>query len=268
MQWTPHRPVALILAALVAVTGVALATPIGAAAGPGASERSDVGQVQMQRFERWATITKIPDGYYYDAGQQNTHLVVTEVKGGLRYHDSRTDVLRGKPDACDRKRAKVGLVVVCRVPRDVSRRNTWQVKVFTRLGDDYVSTRALPAKFRLYGLADQGNDTFIGGKGNDFINGAPGRDHVSGGPGNDLVRGGENHDVVLGGPGNDKAIGLAGPDVVRGGNGNDRIGGHEGDDTMYAGPGTDFVLCMTGRDVVYAEKKDRILSDCERVRYI
>lgn len=265
MQWTSKRPVALILAALVAVTGAALATPDGAAAGPGASERSDLGQVQARRFERWATITKSSLGYYYDAGQQNTRLVVTEVKGGLRYADRRTDVLRKKPDACHRRSAKVGIVVVCRVSRDVSPRNPLRVKVFTRLGDDYVDTSALPARFYLYGLADQGEDTFIGGKGDDFINGAPGRNYVNGGPGDDLVRGGENHDVVIGGPGNDKVIGLHGPDTVRGGSGNDRVGGHEGDDTLYAGSGTDFVLCQTGRDVVFAGRKDRVLADCERV---
>jgi serralysin len=275
-----RHPVTLLLAVIVVATsGVWLASAAGAVAPSGApavatSESSTVEaqqveahEVEAQRFERWATITRIPLGYYYDAGQQNTHLVVSEVKGGLRYSDRHTDVLRSKrhmPDSCDRKPSKVGLVVVCGVPNDVRARNPLRVKVFTRLGDDYVDTSALRAGFRLYGLADQGNDTYIGGGGNDFVNGAPGIDHVRGGAGNDLLRGGLNHDVVFGGPGKDKLSGLDGPDRLYGGPGNDRVGGHEGDDRLYAGPGTDFMLCWTGFDRVYAQRRDRIMADCER----
>jgi hypothetical protein len=223
---------------------------------------------QVHRFERWATITKVPLGYYYDAGQQNTHLVVTRVKHGLRYVDRHTDVLRSKPDSCDRKHAKVGLVVVCHVPSDVSARNPMRVKVFTRLGNDYVDTSALPAAFRLYGLCDQGDDTYIGGKGNDFINGAPGRDHVSGGAGDDLVRGGLNHDLVLGGTGNDTVTGLDGPDKVHGAAGRDRVGGGTGNDDVYAGPGRDFVVCNLGIDRAFAQREDRVITrECEQVHY-
>ncbi len=262
-----RHPVTLLLAVIVlATSGVLLSSSAGAVAPSGtpavAGQRAS--DVEAQRFERWATITRIPLGYYYDAGQQNTHLVVTEVKGGLRYADRRTDVLRRKPDSCDRKPSKVGLVVVCRVPNDVTAGNPMRVKVFTRLGDDYVDTRALRAGFKLYGLADQGNDTYFGGDGNDFVNGAPGIDIVRGGAGDDLLRGGENHDKVWGGPGKDKLSGLNGPDRLFGGPGNDRVGGHEGDDRLYAGPGTDFMLCWTGFDRVYAQHRDRIMPDCER----
>ena len=275
-----RRPATLLLAVIVVATsGVLLASTAGAvaptgspvvarsAASPVEVQQREAQQVEAQRFERWATITRIPLGYYYDAGQQNTHLVVTEVEGGLRYADRRTDVLRDKrrmPDSCDRKPSKVGLVVVCGVPNDVSARNPFRVKVFTRLGDDYVDTSALRAGFRLYGLADQGNDTFFGGDGNDFVNGAPGIDRVRGGAGHDLLRGGQQHDVVFGGPGKDKLSGLDGPDRLYGGPGNDRVGGHEGDDRLYAGSGTDFMLCWTGFDRVYAQRRDRIMADCER----
>ena len=265
-----RRPVTVLLAIVVVTTSGALVSGSAGAMQPSdASVAPDVSAstVVAQRFERWATIVRIPLGYYYDAGQQNTHLVVTEVKGGLRYADRRTDVLRAKkkmPDSCDRKPSKVGLVVVCRVPNDVTAGNPLRVKVFTRLGDDYVDTSALRAGFRLYGLADQGNDTYIGGDGNDFVNGAPGIDRVRGGAGNDLLRGGENHDAVWGGPGKDKLSGLDGPDRLYGGSGNDRVGGHEGDDRLYAGSGTDFMLCWTGFDRVYAQRRDRIMADCER----
>ena len=269
-----RRPAILLLTAMVAATsGVLLSTTAGAVApsGDSTADRKNASNVEAHRFERWATITRISLGYYYDAGQQNTKLTITEVKGGLRYADRRTDVLRQKkkmPDSCDRKPSKVGLVVVCRVPNDVTAGNPMRVKVFTRLGDDYVDTSALRAGFKLYGLADQGNDTYIGGDGNDFINGAPGIDHVRGGAGKDLLRGGENHDVVWGGAGNDKLSGLDGPDRLYGGSGNDRVGGHEGDDRLYAGPGKDFMLCWTGFDRVYATRHvDRIMADCERTFY-
>lgn len=218
-------------------------------------------------FEHWATITRLKHGYYYDAGQQNTHLVVTEAKGGLLYTDRHTDVLRGKPDSCDRRHAKVGLVVYCHVPRDVDARHPFTVKVFTRLGNDYVNTSALSARFKLYGLCDAGNDTYIGGDGNDFINGAFGRDHVVGNGGNDLLRGGTGHDVVMGGRGNDTLVGLEGPDRMDGQEGNDRVGGGPGDDNLASGPGDDFMLCYTGRDSVEAKRSDKIMADCEHVTY-
>ncbi|MFL6179424.1 MAG: calcium-binding protein [Actinomycetes bacterium] len=265
------RLVTLLLAITLAVTGgtlIALNVATASAGSASTSPQRSAAQDRVQRFERWATITRIPNGYYYDAGQQDTHLVVTPVKHGLRYTDRHTDVLRTKPDSCDRKPAKVGLVVVCHVPRDTSPRNPLTVKVFTRLGNDYVNTSALPAAFRLYGLCDQGDDTYIGGKGNDFINGAPGRDHVSGGPGKDLVRGGLNHDLVLGGPGNDTVTGLDGPDRVHGASGKDRVGGGTGDDYIYAGPGQDFVVCNTGNDRAFAQREDRVIvSECEHVQY-
>ena len=218
--------------------------------------------------ERWATITRIKNGYYYDAGTQHTRLTVTKVDRGLRYFDRRTDVLRQKPDSCDRKRSDRGLVVVCRVPRDVSPRNPFTVKVFTRLGNDHVDTSALPAAFQLYGLADWGDDVYIGGDGDDFINSSRGHNIAIGGRGDDLVRGGMHRDLVIGGPGNDTMVGLEGVDRMRGGPGDDRIGGHEGDDYIYAGPGEDFVLCSTGFDQVFIERRDRVMADCERVRFV
>lgn len=218
-------------------------------------------------FEHWATITRLKHGYYYDAGQQDMHLVVTEVKGGLLYTDTKTNVLRGKPDSCDRRHAERGLIVFCHVPRNVTARNPYTVKVFGRLGNDYVNTSALSARFDLYGLCDAGNDTFIGGAGNDFVNGAFDRDRVVGGAGNDLLRGGTGHDVVIGGPGNDVLVGLEGPDRMDGQEGNDRVAGDAGDDTLKSGPGVDFMLCYTGRDTVEAKRSDKIMADCENVTY-
>ena len=141
MHSKASRLVTVFLAITLTVTGgtlIALNVAIASAGSASASPQHRAAQERVHRFERWATITKISNGYYYDAGQQNTHLVVTPVKHGLRYTDRHTDVLRTKPDSCDRKPAKVGLVVVCHVPRGTGPHNPWTVKVFTRLGNDYV----------------------------------------------------------------------------------------------------------------------------------
>lgn len=255
------RPAVVLLAAIGVAAGL-----VGAVASPAQAVRDAAGDGdRLARFERWATITKIRNGYYYDAGQQDSRLVVTRVPGGLRYVDRHTDVLRSKPRSCDRKRAKVGLVVVCRVPKSVGPRNPWTVKVFTRLGNDHVDTSALPAAFRLYGLADAGRDVFRGGAGNDFINLAQNRDKGFGGAGNDWIRGNLGRDDLYGGPGNDQLVGVEGDDLVYGGPGNDRVGGGPGHDRLFAGDGSDYLLCGPGTDRATATARDRVLKDCESV---
>jgi Ca2+-binding RTX toxin-like protein len=267
MHSLARRPATYVVALLVMAVAAALGTANANASPQAQADGGTAAKVGRFHFEHWATLSRIPGGYYYDAGQQNTHLVVTRVKGGLRYADRHTDVLRSKPDSCHRKHAKVGLVVVCHVPSGVTASSPLQVKVFTRLGDDYVDTSQLPAAFDLYGLADAGDDTYIGGAADDFINGAPGRDRLVGGGGNDWLRAGEDHDVILGGPGNDRLVGVYGPDRIVGGSGQDRLGGGPGDDTLYAGPQDDFVLCNSGHDWVSAQKADRITSDCENIHF-
>ena len=84
------------------------------------------------------------NGYYYDAGQQDTKLVITKVPGGVRYADAHTDVIRSKPDSCRKKPARNGSVVVCKVPKTVNARHPMTLKIFTRLGNDYIDSTALP----------------------------------------------------------------------------------------------------------------------------
>lgn len=218
-------------------------------------------------FERWATISKTSKGYYYDAGQQDTHLVITRVEGGVRFADTHTDVLRSKPDVCRNKPAGVGIVVVCRVPATVDARHPMTLKVFSRLGDDNIDSSALSAAFELYMLADAGYDVVRAGAGNDFVNGAQDGDQVWGGAGNDWIRTGLGNDRIWGGLGHDRLVGVYDRDWVYGGKGNDRVGGGPGDDRLFAGEGTDYVLCGTGRDDVQAELVDRILLDCESVDF-
>lgn len=244
------------LAAVVAAAALTLAAAGAHAAAPAAA-----------KYERWATITTISGGYYYDAGQQDTHLVITRVQGGVRFADTHTDVLRSKPDACRREPAQTGIVVVCRVPASVDAAHPMTVKVFTRLGNDFIDSSALPRAFELYMLADQGNDVVVAGAGDDFVNGAPGVDQVWGGPGDDWIRTGLDDDVIWGGPGSDRLVGVDGRDKIHGGTGDDRVGGGSGNDRLFAGDGTDFVLCGTGRDAAHTDRADRIMADCESVQY-
>jgi RTX calcium-binding nonapeptide repeat (4 copies) len=259
------KPVTVLLAALavVAVNHVAAQATMAQHTGRDATVATSADRAA--RFERWATITKIPGGYYYDAGQQNSNLLITSVSGGVRFHDTRTDVVRSKPDSCRKKHSARGIVVVCRVPGSVSVRNPMTIKVFTRLGNDTVDASALPASMQLYGLADAGRDVFKGGAGDDFINGAQGRDRIWGGPGNDWLRGNLGDDDLYGGPGHDQLVGVDGHDRIRGGRGNDRVGGGPANDRLFAGAGDDFILCGTGSDNASADRTDRVMQDCESI---
>ena len=244
-----------------------ITTVILAAAAVATNVQAEAAAPAHARFERWATISKMKNGYYYDAGQQDTKLVITKVPGGVRYADAHTDVIRSKPDSCQSKPARAGSVVVCKVPKSVNARHPMTLKIFTRLGNDYIDSTALPASFELYMLADAGNDTVKAGAGDDFINGADGVDHMRGGRGNDWIRTGLKDDHIWGGPGRDRLVGVQGRDRIFGGRGNDRVGGGPGNDRLVAGDGTDFVLCSTGMDHVVVQRVDRIMQDCESVSY-
>lgn len=217
------------------------------------------------KFERWATISETIEGYYYDAGQQDSHLVITRVSGGVRFADTNTDVLRSKPDACREEVAPVGIVVVCGVPAEVDAGHPMTLKVFTRLGDDYIEASSLTTAFELYMLADAGRDVVRAGAGNDFVNGAKGGDRVRGGAGNDWIRTGLGRDRIRGGAGDDRLVGVYARDRIYGGKGNDRVGGGDGNDLLFAGEGTDFVLCGTGTDDAHVDQQDRVQEDCESV---
>lgn len=264
-------PLTAVIAALAIVTAAIGSQLPAQASSPGAAAATTASALAGPRtphFERWATISRTSKGYYYDAGQQHTRLVVTEVRGGVRFADTRTDVLRSKPDSCDRKRAKVGTVVVCRVAKSVDARNPMQIKVFTRLGNDNVDTSALSAAFKLYMLCDAGREIIHAGAGNDWVNGARNRDQIWGGEGNDHIQTGLGDDSAWGGPGNDSLIGGPNRDRVHGGDGDDRVGGGPANDRLFAGAGSDFVLCYTGRDTVFAKRSDKIMADCENVNYL
>jgi Ca2+-binding RTX toxin-like protein len=132
-----------------------------------------------------------------------------------------------------------------------------------------------------------GNDNLSGRGGNDRLFGLGGRDNLLGGPGKDEVfggneaapRGGDKN--LAGGPGNDVVLGGFGSDLVAGNEGNDLV--QDGPlrefsiDSLSAGEGNDVVgifndpafedrvTCGGGFDRVFADRKDVVAADCERV---
>ena len=130
-------------------------------------------------------------------------------------------------------------------------------------------------------------DNLLGKGGNDKLFGLAGRDNLLGGSGKDLVFGGNERRLsggdknLVGGSGNDEILGGLGADNILGEEGNDLVAdGPDGDfatDTLSAGDGNDvvevftdpaskdLVSCGDGFDRVFANRKDVVAPDCERV---
>ena len=118
-------------------------------------------------------------------------------------------------------------------------------------------------------FALRGNDNLLGGSGKDIVlGGSPrramgGDKNLVGGPGNDIVGGGRGSDNVVGNEGNDLVT--DGPDRefstdrLSAGDGNDVVG-------VFNDPAVkDIVSCGRGFDRVFADKKDLVAPDCEKV---
>lgn len=173
-----------------------------------------------------AMISRTKHGYRYRSGQQDGHLVVTRVNGGLRFVDTGTARFKSLARACKPRRVRVGVAAVCRMPAEVSLSRPLLLEVWPRQGDDVTNGSTLPGTVAMAVLADAGNDVVRLGAGRDFVNGAQGRDRIFGGAGNDWLRGGAENDVVRGG---------AGADYLVGGDGRDRLFGGAGDDKLAGG---------------------------------
>lgn len=213
-----------------------------------------------------AILERTEHGYRFRSGQQSGHLVVTRVDGGLRFADTGTHSFKRPPAAaCDRKKVRVGIAAVCRIPGGISVGAPLLIEVWPRLGNDYTDTSTLPATFAATMLGDKGRDVTRFGAGPDFFNGFSGPDVVSGGGGNDWIRSGIGSDAVQGGAGNDDVVAKEGRDTVHGGDGNDRLWAGDGDDRLGGGAGADFLLCGNGRDRAKAGTGDRVAQNCESV---
>lgn len=222
------------------------------------------GQYTFIPLPDMAMITRSDYGYLYRAGQQNSHLTVTQVDGGLRFEDTGTLSWKSLDPACRKVAATKGVAAVCSVPDTVTSTAPMLLEVWPRLGDDYVDTSTLSSSFQVTVLADAGRDVVRLGAGNDFVNGARGEDQVWGGGGSDWIRTGTEADSIDGGAGDDRVVGAEGPDVVRGGDGADSVEGSGGNDQLYAGAGADIVRCGDGTDVATMEFRD-IARYCETV---
>jgi Ca2+-binding RTX toxin-like protein len=211
-----------------------------------------------------AVIDRTEHGYVYRAGSQDNHLVVTRVKGGLRFADSGTPRFKGLAAQCRKARARRGVAAVCAVPSGISTRQPLLVEVWPRIGNDFLDTSRLSAQFSVTMLGDLGDDEARFGPGSDFFNGHTGRDRVSGGGGDDWIRTGDDADVVWGGPGNDYLVGMLGNDRIWGEDGDDWLVGMDGDDRLVPGAGRDRAVCGTGTDAASLDDKDAH-RECEVV---
>ena len=264
----PALAVAVAAAAAAVTVGTATggAAPPGSNAGPPYNFVTELkGQLGTPPLKNQAMLIKTKHGYRYWTGQQNNHVVVKRVSGGLRFADTRTDRFKRRTPACDRKPTRRGIAAVCRIPSDISVARPLLVEVWPRLGDDYLNSSSLSALFAVTMLGDKGRDVARFGAGPDFFNGFSSRDRVWGGGGNDWIRPGLGNDAVVAGAGNDDVVGREGFDALSGGSGQDRLWGGPGDDRLRAGAGVDFLLCGNGRDRATGGVVDRLARNCELV---
>ena len=260
---------AVLIAAATATLTVGTANgseaPAGSNAGPPykyATELMGGGSVGVGLKDAgW--LIKTDHGYRYQSGQQNSHLVVTVMNGRLRFADTGTRYFRKVSSACQRKKARVGVVALCRIPSSITVGSPLLIEVWPRLGNDYSDTSSLPATFGVTVLGDKGHDVAHFGAGRDFFNGFSSRDVVWGGAGNDWIRSGIGNDAVNGGAGNDDIVAVDGRDALRGGSGTDRLWSGDGDDRLWGGEGADFLLCGGGSDNATADARDRVSRECE-----
>jgi len=115
-------------------------------------------------------------------------------------------------------------------------------------GKDWVWGGGIRSSHRTVGVdytSSGGEKKMVGGTGNDVLWGGKGSDNISGGGGNDLLADGEYHHPVK--------------DTLSGGGGNDVF--FPNNDPA----GKDVVRCGGGFDWVFADRKDVVASNCEKV---
>ena len=105
-------PSLALLAAAVLATIPATSTAANAADvyGPAAPYTTiHNGQFTFVALPGSALIDKSSYGYVYKAGKQDSHLVVTQVEGGLRFADSGTTTFKSLPSTCRREAVATGV---------------------------------------------------------------------------------------------------------------------------------------------------------------
>jgi Ca2+-binding RTX toxin-like protein len=103
----------------------------------------------------------------------------------------------------------------------------------------------------------------VGTNGRDVLLGTAKADNLIGRGGNDVLFGDRRSDNIVGGEGNDLLIDgdlrEGARDKLVGGDGNDLI------DVINRPAVQDVVVCGDGFDRVFADRKDQVAPDCERV---
>jgi serralysin len=271
LRRTPSRAAALVTGLVAVSAPVSAPIPAHAAAPQGYGPQwpyTEVlyGEPNFISLPDASMITKTNHGYLYRSGQQDSDLVVTQVEGGLRFHDRGTKEWKELAGGCERRTVSEGIAAVCQVPEGISADNHLLLEIWPRLGDDHVDTSALPASDDVAVLADAGVDVVTTGPGNDFINGAQDGDTVSGGRGNDWIRTGIGDDRIRGGRGRDYLVGSDQDDTIRGGAGDDQVYGGTGSDDLLGNRGVDLLSCSTGIDSALVDAEDRAVA-CETVAF-
>jgi len=98
---------------------------------------------------------------------------------------------------------------------------------------------------------DISTDDIHGGWGNDYIDGGQGPDYLYGDEGDDVIHGRQDDDWMWGGLHNDILWGDAGHDVIDAGYGDDHVFCGDGDDLAEGGEGDDFIYGDLGQDDLF-----------------
>lgn len=113
---------------------------------------------------------------------------------------------------------------------------------------------------------DSDTDGLLGTTQSILLRGEGGDDKLSGKGGPGFIGPVEIFMTIEGGSGNDRITGGGNRDVLYGEGGRDRVKGGDGRDIIeIKGGKKDRVRCGAGNDKVFADGKDRIAGDCEKV---
>jgi hypothetical protein len=115
-------------------------------------------------------------------------------------------------------------------------------------------------------LGTSGADRIVGSGGSAKVSGSGGADRISARGGDDHICARSGDDAIRGGAGDDAVRGQRGGDRIFGGKGGDVLRGGFGADVIKGGSGADRIDCgQNGPDLAIVDRRDTVLSGCERV---